>query len=69
MVSLREGISNPSLEDVLAAALKAGLKPEVVHEKKHPQKWHECSGHILVAKSGPKTAIVKRIAGALKGRH
>ena len=70
MVSLQEAINEPTLDLVITAALKSGLKPEIEREKMHPKTWHqaEAAGRILVAKNGPKSAILKRIAGSLKSK-
>ncbi len=68
MVSVQEGIKEPSLENVIAAAQKAGFKPEIEKEKRHPKTWYESSGRILIPKKGPKSAALKRIARSLKGK-
>jgi signal recognition particle subunit SRP19 len=66
MVCAKDSMSNPTIDDVIAAAIKAGFKPEIEREKKHPSTWHESSGRILVPKKEPKKAILKKIAGSLK---
>lgn len=68
MVPAEDAVSSPTIDDVITAALKAGLKPEIEREKRHPKTWHESSGRILVAKKGPKSVVLKRIAGSLKGK-
>ncbi len=68
MVSVQEGIKEPSLENVIAAAQKAGFKPEIERVKRHPKTWYESSGRILILKKGPKSAALKRIARSLKGK-
>jgi signal recognition particle subunit SRP19 len=68
MVSVENSVTSPTVDDVMAAALKAGLKPELEMEKKYPGMWHVSSGRILVPKSGPKTAILKKIAKSLKSK-
>lgn len=68
MVSAQEGIKEPTLDAIITAAQKAGLKPEIEREKRHPKTWHESSGRILIPKKGPKSAILKRIARSLKGK-
>jgi len=67
-VAIQHAIPEPTLDMVIAAAIKAGFKPEIEREKKHPKTWHtaEAAGRILVPKTGPKSAILKRIAGSLK---
>jgi signal recognition particle subunit SEC65 len=68
MVRAADSVASPTIEDVLAAALKAGFKPEIEKEKKHPGTWRESSGRILVPKREPKMAILKKIARSLKGK-
>ncbi len=68
MVSAQEGVKEPTLDDIITAALKAGLKPEIEREKRHPKTWHESSGRILIPKKGPKSTALKKIARSLKGK-
>jgi signal recognition particle subunit SRP19 len=68
MVSVQEAINEPTLDLLITAAIKSGLKPEIEREKRHPKTWHqpEAAGRILVTKSVPKSVILKKIAGSLK---
>ncbi len=66
MVSAQEGVKEPTLDDIITAALKAGLKPEIEREKRHPKTWHESSGRILIPKKGPKSEALKKISRSLK---
>ncbi len=66
MVSAEDAVSIPTIDDVITAALKAGFKPEIERDKKHPKTWHESSGRILVQKIGSKSAVLKKIAASLK---
>jgi signal recognition particle subunit SRP19 len=68
MVRMADSVADPTLDDVIAAALKVGLNPEIEREKKHPSMWHESSGRILVPKSEPKTAMLKKIGKSLKDK-
>ena len=65
-VSAGDAVAAPNIDDIVTATLKAGLKPEIEREKRHPKTWYESAGRILLPKSGPKSAILKRIAGSLK---
>ncbi len=65
-VATGDAVSNPNIDDIITAALKAGLKPEIEREKRHPKTWYESAGRILLPKSGPKSAVLKKIAGSLK---
>ncbi|VVB71471.1 Signal recognition particle 19 kDa protein [uncultured archaeon] len=71
MVPLQSAVSDPSLDMVITASLKAGFKPEIEREKRHPKLWHqaEAAGRILVVKNGPKSAVLKRIAASLKTKY
>src|SRR5512136_1786484 len=50
MVPLADAISKPNIDDIISAASKSGLKPEIEREKKHPKTWYHTSGRILVPK-------------------
>ena len=71
MVSHQDAVNEPNLDMLITASLKSGFKPEIEREKKHPKTWHqeEASGRILVAKKGPKSAVLKRIAGSMKAKY
>jgi signal recognition particle subunit SRP19 len=68
MVSIQAAVNEPTLDMLITAAIKSGLKPEIEREKRHPKIWHqpEAAGRILVKKNGSKSAILKRIASSLK---
>jgi signal recognition particle subunit SRP19 len=69
MVSSAEGVINPTLNDIITAAIRSGFNPEVEREKRHPKTWHEASGRILLPKKEPKSLVLKRIAKNLKGKR
>jgi signal recognition particle subunit SRP19 len=71
MVSREYAINEPTLDMIITASIKSGLKPEIEREKKHPKTWHkpEAAGRILVAKKGSKSATLKKIAGSLKMKY
>lgn len=68
-VSLNDAIKEPSIDDIITAALKSGFKPEIEREKRHPKNWHESAGRILVLKKGPKSEVLKKIARSLKSKR
>ncbi|NPV62225.1 MAG: signal recognition particle protein Srp19 [Methanotrichaceae archaeon] len=68
-VSLNDAIKDPTIDDIITAALKAGMKPDIEREKRHPKNWHESAGRILVPKKGPKSEALKRIARSFKGKR
>ena len=71
MVSLQDAVHEPDLDMVITAALKSGFKPEIERDRRHPKTWHqeEASGRVLIAKKGPKSAVLKRIAGSMKSKY
>jgi signal recognition particle subunit SRP19 len=71
MVSHQDAVNEPSLDMIITASLKSGIKPEIERDKKHPKTWHQdgASGRILVAKKGSKSAVLKRIAGSIKSKY
>ena len=71
MVSLQDAVNEPDLDMVITAALKSGFKPEIERDRRHPKTWHqeEASGRVLIAKKGPKSAALKRIAGSMKSKY
>jgi signal recognition particle subunit SRP19 len=62
MVRLEDAVKHPSIDDLVKAAIKAGLKPIIERDKKHPKTWYESSGRILVLKKGSKNEVLKSIA-------
>lgn len=71
MVSRQDAVNEPNLDMLITASLKAGFKPEIEREKRHPRTWHleESSGRILLAKKGSKSAVLKRIALSMKAKY
>jgi signal recognition particle subunit SRP19 len=71
VVSLQDAVHEPDLDMVITAALKSGFKPEIERDRRHPKTWHqeEASGRVLIAKKGPKSAVLKRIAGSMKSKY
>ena len=71
MVSIQDAVSEPSLDMLITAAIKSGFHPEIEREKRHPKLWHEegAAGRIMIARAGPKSAALRRIASAMKTRY
>lgn len=66
IISRKNAIKEPQLNEIKEAARQLGLNPEVEPEKAYPKYWWEISGRVLVDDNGPKSVIVKQIASAIK---
>ena len=71
MVSVQDAVSELSLDMLITAAIKSGFQPEIEREKRHPKLWHieGTAGRIMIARTCPKSAALKRIALAMKTRY
>jgi len=70
MVPIHDAVADPSLDMLITAAIRSGFKPEIEREKRHPKTWHVegAAGRILIARAGPKSSALKRIAPAMKAK-
>lgn len=66
IISRKNAIKEPHLNEIKEAALKLGLNPEVEPEKAYPKSWWEVSGRVLIDDKGPKSVIAKQISLAIK---
>ena len=66
IISRKNAIKEPRLNEIKEAARKLGLDPEVEPEKAYPKTWWEVSGRVLVEDKGPKSVIAKQIASSIK---
>lgn len=66
IISRKNAIKEPHLNEIKEAAKQMGLNPEVEPEKAYPKTWWEVSGRVLVDDKGPKSVIAKQIALAIK---
>jgi len=66
IISRKNAIKEPQLNEINEAARQLGLNPEVEPEKVYPKYWWEISGRVLVDDNGPKSVIVKQIASSIK---
>jgi signal recognition particle subunit SRP19 len=66
IISRKNAIKEPHLNEIKEAAKQLGLNPEVEPEKAYPKTWWEVSGRVLVDDKGPKSVIAKQIALAIK---
>lgn len=66
IISRKNSIKEPHLNEIKEAARQLGLNPEVEPEKAYPKSWWEVSGRVLVDDNGPKSVIAKQIALTIK---
>ncbi|MDQ1253683.1 MAG: signal recognition particle subunit [Euryarchaeota archaeon] len=66
IISLKNAVKEPQLNEIKEAARKLGLNPEVEPEKAYPKSCWEKSGRVLVDDTGPKSVIAKQIALYIK---
>lgn len=66
IISRKNSIKDPHLNEIKEAARQLGLNPEVEPEKAYPKSWWEVSGRVLVDDKGPKSVIVKQISLSIK---
>lgn len=66
IISRKNSIKEPHLNEIKEAARQLGLNPEVEPEKAYHKSWWEVSGRVLVDDNGPKSVIAKQIALAIK---
>ncbi len=55
----------PRTEDIVKAAVAAGLKAELQPGAAHPSRPWVKSGYVLVEAQGPKAKVIKQVAGKL----
>jgi signal recognition particle subunit SRP19 len=66
IISRKNSIKEPQLNEIKEAARQLGLNPEVEPQKAYPKSWWEVSGRVLVDDKGPKSVIAKQIASTIK---
>jgi len=66
IISRKNAIKEPHLNEIKEAARQLGLSPEIEPEKAYPKTWWEISGRVLVDDKGPKSVIAKQIASSIK---
>lgn len=69
IISRKNAIKEPHLNEIKEAAKQLGLNPEVEPEKAYPKSWWEVSGRVLVDDKGPKSVIAKQISLAIKKKR
>ena len=58
-------LNRVTIEDVLKACQKLGLKCEVLEDKLYPRTWYLGHKGISVTYDGPKSELLKKLAKAL----
>jgi len=57
----------PKLREVIQAANKLGLNPEVEKYKSYPPSWWEYSGRVIVDKNMKKREVLFKISNLIRG--
>jgi len=58
-------VEKPSIDDILRASRELGLNPIPEKDARHPSRYWEKMGRVLVDKKGSKTILIKKIAKLL----
>jgi signal recognition particle subunit SRP19 len=66
IISRKNAIKEPQLNEIKEAAKKLGLNPEVEPQKAYPKSWWEVSGRVLIDDKAPKSVLAKQIALSIK---
>ncbi|HIQ24321.1 MAG TPA: signal recognition particle protein Srp19 [Pyrodictium delaneyi] len=64
-ISLRDAVRKPRVEEIVEAAKRLGLNPEV-EEARYPRSWWENTRRVIVDKMGSKLATLKALATELR---
>ena len=64
-ISLRDAVRKPRVEEIVEAAKRLGLNPEV-EEARYPRSWWENTRRVIVDKMGSKSATLKALATELR---
>ena len=62
---LREAVRKPRVEEIVEAARRLGLEPEV-EDARYPRRWWEYSKRVIVDKRGSKLETLRAIAAELR---
>ncbi len=62
IISKKDSISSPELDEIKRAAEMLGLYPEIEPDKAYPKSAWETSGRVIIDYKGPKSLIAKKIA-------
>ncbi len=65
LAPLESAVKTPKVPEIMRAAEKLGLHPELVKDKAHPATWTDKGGMIIVDNKGPKSEIVRKIGAEI----
>lgn len=65
LVPVDVAVKSPKVSEIVRAAERLGLNPEVEHDKAHPSAWWDKSGLVTVDSKGTKTDILRRIGAEI----
>lgn len=64
-IPLREAVRRPRAEEIVEAAKRLGLNPEV-EEARHPRRWWEQRQRVVVDKLGSKLQTLRALAAEVQ---
>ncbi len=64
-IPLRDAVRRPRVEEIVEAAERLGLNPEV-EEARYPRQWWEQRKRVIVDKVGSKLKTLKLLAAEIK---
>ena len=59
-------VDSPNLTDIINIATKLRLNFEIDYDSRYPSLWWKNSGRLLIKKTIPKYALIKRMSTMLK---
>jgi signal recognition particle subunit SEC65 len=66
-VTLKEGVPNPSLNELVNACRRLNLNIVEFREARYPRMWWKVSGYVMIKKDGlKKREVLRRVAKELR---
>lgn len=65
-ISKKDGVRNPSLNEIRRACYKLHLKPLVDKDKTYPGLWYEHTGRVAVDTDMKKLVLLREVAAKIK---
>ncbi len=64
-VPIRDAVRKPRVDEIVEAAKRLGLNPEV-EDAKHPRRWWEQRQRVIVDKLGSKLETLRAVAAEVR---